>query len=115
MKVRHKDQSKVATFVVIEETAQHYIAHYDGCFKSVILLPKTDFEPIPEEQWVDVTGECEVWAFGINPNKDEYYISHRGTIPHKPNYRFVKVLMPNYRFVKGHINTVAFRIERKVK
>lgn len=91
MKVRHKDTSKNATFTVLEETAAHYVAEYHGCFQAVILLPKADFEPVPEPRWVNVTAECEV---------DEDGCPYHRKPSNVRNVLFLRPLLPGYRLVK---------------
>lgn len=120
MKVRHKDASKMATFEVIEESPQHYIAKYDGCFQATILLPKSEFAPVQEEQqWEDVSAEF-IWS-----DKTTVCDERGGWTSLKHRIICCQNLPDGYRLVKVDIGkrpgevipipATFFRVEKKVE
>lgn len=67
MKVRHKDGK--GYWDVVEESPSYYLIRSQGhhifdwpakpiIFGELLALPKPLYEPVPEERWEDVTGQC---------------------------------------------------------
>ena len=114
MKVRHTDHSKIATFDVLEESESYYIARYDGCFQATILLPKSQFEPIPDERWEDVSESCDLYvnqrAFSTWKT-DSAWTGH-DAVP--DGYRLVKVTIGECPGEVISLPLTYFRVERRV-
>lgn len=57
MKVRHKDDPTGFTYLVVDESPCFYIGQVLNHGENHALL-KSQYEPIPEETWRDVTENC---------------------------------------------------------
>ena len=89
MRIRHK-RADGLMFEVDDESATHYLkrtgicegtkdAYFTGYFKA-------DYEPIPDERWIDVTGACT-----LNEAKQSVFLAKEGIAGvRSPDYRFVR-------------------------
>lgn len=104
MKVRRKcnvDGSHMV-YDILEESPSYYIVRdYPQ------LLSKTDYEPVPEETWRDVTAECSEKA-----NSKWLHDGDLVMFPYQPNYRLRKVDIRSYD--DPYHPKWAFIVERKV-
>ena len=112
MKVRHKVHHS-NQHTVIEESPSYYICDLAPQPPAAhAMLSKVEYEPIHDDRWQDVTGECEVTKQGNgihDPSK-----GGSGLIHLYDNYRIRKVRLdelldhPDQQYTKW-----AFIIERK--
>lgn len=117
MKIRHKGTveklgDKAAVYVVMEESANFYIAHWEqaGPTEPLLVLRKEFYEPI--KTWKNITSECNqngrvffhyMGGQGYPIFDDEGYI--------RPEYRFKKVQL--WSEESGCIPQLAFIIEQE--
>lgn len=78
MKIRPKNITTGPYREVVEQSERYYIA-WDR--NILIALPKTDYEPVPDERWEDVTGDVEIDDLTI---RKAVFLNHGG------RYRLVK-------------------------
>lgn len=100
MKIRHK--CGYGYFEVVEESPRYYLVHASGIrifdwpktpitYGDLLALPKSEYEPVPESSWRNVTGEVEIAGNGL--------LSHR-IRPNSTRALFPNEVMNGYRFVK---------------
>ena len=115
MKVRHRQDGFI--YSVVEESATYYI-----CKDTAQAFRKDEVEPVQEDHWQDVTGECIVASNGDVRHGDLVFLAEfRG----RYNYRLRKVQLLRYQddpvltdcvtFMNGCLVPVhAFLVERRV-
>lgn len=100
MKIRLK--SGMGSWEVVEESPSYYLIQRKGLhvfdwptppvfYGELLALPKSEYEPVPEAKWRNVTGEVEIRSG--DGRGSQYAIYHNG---HWVNCTVVE----GYRFVK---------------
>ena len=120
MEVQHKTLWRNSNpWLVIEESESYYIGAqipYTSLNPDHLeVLPKTLYEPLPAEQWQDVTGECEQSADGVGiriakckDNNNSWFAMTPGVAGYR--LRKVQVNLNHYRDEPAW----AFLVEHKV-
>lgn len=110
MKVMHKSVSPVIEEVKYTVDDGRIYLFVRGTWGIV-----ADYEPIPDEQWEDVTEQCEIINCPNPPHGNcENYIQYKGVpIEGNPLYRLVKEQFWKGNFPAPHEKIWAFRVKRK--
>lgn len=90
MKVRHKRTGMI--IAPVKEYDSFYLFNCQpgpcatGFEDARFALPKSDYEPVPEPRWVDVTAACQLGRNDLVFHGDKVVVS-----PDRSGYRLVKV------------------------
>ena len=106
---------EIATHEVVDEGREFYVC--GAAPFSPYVMPKADYEPIPEPVWEDVTGECRIIEYDSLLDDRPSAIMHHEASGNSNNilYRLGPESRPQYRLMKVPLfqGGCGLRVERK--